>query len=77
MYIIQTRWIQIYTHILELAVITVHNSDSEDQFFCIVVVEDAVEIIAETCIYLLCDLLHGKFVICHPLSIQLNSQQPR
>ncbi len=64
------------TYILEFAFITVHNTYSQHQFLSIVIVENAVEIIAESSVDLLCNLLHGQFLVSHTLAIKLNPQQP-
>lgn len=35
-------------HLLKLILITVHNSDSQDELLGVVVVEDTVEVVAKT-----------------------------
>ena len=52
--------------------LTVHNSDSKNQFFSIVIIEDTIQIITKPSINLLRDMLHSKLLISHPLTIQFN-----
>ena len=62
--------------VLDFVVFGIHDSDSEDEFFRVVVVENAVEIFAESLRDFLGDLLHRQFFVRHPFSVQLDTQQP-
>ena len=63
--------------IILLAVLTVHDPDSEHELLCIVVIEDAVEVITEAGVDLFRNLLHSESLVCHPLSVQLNPTENR
>ena len=62
--------------IFDFVVFGIHNADSEDELFGVVVVEDAVEIFAESLRDFLGDLFHGQLLVRHPLPVQLDTQQP-
>lgn len=36
------------TYLLHLVFITVHNADTKDQLLCVIIIEDAIQIIAKT-----------------------------
>ena len=59
-----------------LAVVRVHDADAEHELLGVVVIEDAVEVVAEAGVDLLADLLHGQFLVRHPLPVQLDPEQP-
>lgn len=41
------KYIIIITHFLELVLVAVHDSDSQNEFLSIVVIEDTVQIVSE------------------------------
>jgi hypothetical protein len=63
--------------VLKLVVIRVHDTYSQHQFLCIVIVKDAVKIISKASLNLFRNLLHGQFLVCHTLSVQLDAEEPR
>ena len=54
-----------------------HESNTEHQFLCVVIVEDAVEILTKVSADLVSNLLHGQLLIGHSLSVQLETKEPR
>ena len=58
--------------IILLAILAVHDPDSEHELLRVVIIEDAIEVISKAGIDLLRDLLHCEPLVCHPLSVQLN-----
>ena len=56
---------------LELGVLVGHKPDAEDQLLCIVIIENAVEVIPEVMVDLLRNLFHRQLLVCHPLPLQL------
>lgn len=65
------------TYILVLLFIAGHESNTEHQFLGIVIIEDAVEILAKVSADLVSNLLHGQLLVCHSLSVQLETKKPR
>ncbi len=65
------------TYILVLLFLTGHESNTEHQFLGVVIVEDAVEVLTKVSADLVSNLLHRQFLIGHPLSVQLQSKEPR
>lgn len=61
---------------LVLLLIAVHEPNAEHKLLCIVIVEDAMEVLPECGTDLLCDLLHGQLLVCHPLPVKLQTEQP-
>lgn len=44
--IIFSPWV--LTYLLHLVFITVHNADTKDQLLCVIIIEDAIQIITKT-----------------------------
>ena len=63
-------------YLVKFASIRIHDSDSQYEFLGVVVVEDTVEIVAESGSNLLGDLFHAHFLISHTFSVQFDPQQP-
>lgn len=63
--------------VLELVVFVVHDTDSQHELVSVVIVEDTVQIVTESCVDLFGNLFHSQLLICHPLTVQLDTQQPR
>ena len=58
---------------LVLLVLVGHESNPQHELLGVVVVEDAVEVLAKVAADLVRDLLHGQLLVRHALSIQLES----
>ena len=61
------------THLITLAV---HHPDPQDQLLRIIIVKDTVQIIPESQVNLLRDVLHSQLLVRHPLVVQLDPEQP-
>jgi len=59
-----------------LTIIPIHNPNTKNQFLSIVVVKDTVEVVPESCVYLLTDVLHSESLVSHPLPVQLDPEKP-
>lgn len=63
--------------ILEFVVFVVHDTDTQHQLVRVVIVEDTVQIVAESGVDLFRNLLHGQLLVRHSLAVKLDTQQPR
>lgn len=63
-------------HLIRLAVVPRHQSNSQHQLLCVVVVEDAIQILSKVAGDLVRDLLHRQLLVRHPLAVQLETEEP-
>ena len=63
-------------HFSGLPIVGRHESDSQHKLLGIVIIEDTSEVISKMGGNLVRDLLHGQFLVCHPLPVQLQPEQP-
>lgn len=57
----------------ELFAFAVHDANTQNQLVGVVVVEDAVEVVAEAGVDLFGDLLHGELFVRHTFAVQLDT----
>lgn len=62
--------------VLEFVLLVIHDTNAKDQLVGVVVVEDAIQVVAEAGIDFLGNLFHGQLLVCHTLAIQLDTEQP-
>ena len=60
-----------------LALLAVHDTNPQHQFLCVVIVEDAIQIVAKASGDLLGNLFHRQFLVRHTLAVQFDSVEER
>ena len=71
-----TRLTSTCTYVLVFLILAGHESNSEDEFLRVVIVKDAVEVLAKVSADLVSDLLHCQLLVRHSLSVQFKTEEP-